>query len=749
MNNTTKKSAAATILFILSFILILFNFSSYETPAITQTQSLQIRDINNIRIVKQHGQSALLDADGKAVLILQGTYYQMGYAYGKLMQDQVKPLIDSILQFAETGDVDPKLRKIPSVDILEEIYTRSWPYMPSCYKEELKGFADGAGVDFHKLVLANLLPELFHCSGYVFMNKATKDGKLIHVRVLDYPTNIGLQNHSVVIIQRPIGANTTMTAGFAGFIGAVTGLNDKGLAVGQIGVNGVGDWDGRPMTIMLKQILETSDNLEEMVNYLRREARTCHHAYIFSDAKAPSAIAIEATPTIFDLLRPGETHPKLPNPLPDCLLVSERHKLLSELTEKHYGRIDVETAIEITKYIAMDCNLHNAIMLPEDGVMYLAVAADPSRPNYQACYQPYYKYELARFLPIADKLSQNKINEPEHVALSEIETERQKPKEVVKEKETIIGIVPAAYYVRIQKDSNPEVSRLLELYEEKDPQDFRFKLEKAKSTEYYDAYNLTFPSPYKSKYAKNNTVWGQYFRPKKNIKNYAIIFLHPATNDFSIPLMICHMLASSGFDTFMIHMSYYGNRRPEGIRDVRELIESNGPDFLVKSVIQTVMDVRRTALIIRTLTGYNQQQIGLCGVSLGALVSSLLIGVDPHFNKAAIVMGGANIVKLIEVNSKELSAVIEYMDRYNLTFDDLRKILYPIEPLTYIHRAKSAKVLAITAKADQIIPSECFNSLVSNLNSPKIVEYDANHISMFWYMADAMQKVISFFSQHN
>ena len=68
---------------------------------------------------------------------------------------------------------------------LEEVSRGSLPYVPAQYREELKGLADGAGVDFHRLEICNLIPEMMHCSLMAVMGKATKDGKLIHARVLD------------------------------------------------------------------------------------------------------------------------------------------------------------------------------------------------------------------------------------------------------------------------------------------------------------------------------------------------------------------------------------------------------------------------------------------------------------------------------------------------------------------------------------------------------------------------------------
>ena len=47
-------------------------------------------------------------------------------------------------------------------------------------------------------------------------------------------------------------------------------------------------------------------------------------------------------------------------------------------------------------------------MVPGDGIMYLADAAvDDTKPEYQACYQTYYKHDMKRYLGIMDTLAKN------------------------------------------------------------------------------------------------------------------------------------------------------------------------------------------------------------------------------------------------------------------------------------------------------------------------------------------------------
>ena len=61
-----------------------------------------------------------------------------------------------------------------------------------------------------------------------------------------------------------------MTLGYAGFVGTVTAMNEKGLAIGEMGGGGQGHWDGVPMSLLLRDVMERAASVEEALEILRR-----------------------------------------------------------------------------------------------------------------------------------------------------------------------------------------------------------------------------------------------------------------------------------------------------------------------------------------------------------------------------------------------------------------------------------------------------------------------------------------------
>lgn len=425
----------------------------------------QVRELPDLKMVDRVGQSALYQSGKVRVLLLQGTPYQIGYAHGKLLARHVAQVTERALLVCRAADSAGKADFF--ADTIEQAHQRTLPFLPARYREELWGLADGAGLDRHTVELANLFPELFHCSGFTFMGKATRDGTLIHGRILDYMTQIGLQDHAVVTVIRSPGTHDILLAGYAGFIGCVTGLNDRQIAIGEMGMGGGGHWDGLPMTFLLRQLLEEYDGLAPIRAYFSRTRKTCEYAHIISDAKVPAALGVHARFDGVKFLEPGQSHELLPHPLPECILVSagERYQYLAKKAKELYGRVDLEAAIELIKRpLAMESNLHNAIMIPAENTMYLADAAAPDQKNYQACYQPYYKHDLNRYAAMLTDLAKTyKPTQPATVTLTA--TRPAAPLAATKPAAVVHGTIPATLHRPIPPADEPRLAGFLQRFQ--------------------------------------------------------------------------------------------------------------------------------------------------------------------------------------------------------------------------------------------------------------------------------------------
>ncbi|MGQ9576859.1 MAG: C45 family autoproteolytic acyltransferase/hydrolase [Thermoguttaceae bacterium] len=352
------------------------------------------------------GHGLLCQADQKTILIVAGTPEQMGAAHGRLLRPQVRKLAERLLYLM--GGADSMNSGVWFFDRMAEIHRRTLPHIPERFLVECDALARAAGLSQEEGRYANLFPERFHCSGVAVRGKATRDGSVLHARVLDYMRDIDLQTAAAVQVFMPEGRNAWMSLGYAGFVGTVTAMNDKGLAVGEMGGRGEGDWDGTPMSFLLRDVMERASSVEQALEILRTARRTCQYYYILSD-KSKAMAGVEADAQKITILRPGQQHPGLPLVPEDTVLISgpDRAEVLSRRLQEHYGRIDVAAMIEIIKRpVAMGSNLHNAIFAPQTLDMWFA---DAGRYT-PACDEPYARCNLGALVRFYQEATASQAN---------------------------------------------------------------------------------------------------------------------------------------------------------------------------------------------------------------------------------------------------------------------------------------------------------------------------------------------------
>ena len=105
-----------------------------------------------------------------------------------------------------------------------------------------------------------------------------------------------------------------------------------------------------------------------------------------------------SVPESVDIIHAGQSHELLPNPVKNTVLMSagERYERLSHLVNDRYGTFTQDSPIRLMdRPVAMKHNLHNVLMVPEDGIIYVA-NPDPNSPP--AWKQKYYKFNIMQLM---------------------------------------------------------------------------------------------------------------------------------------------------------------------------------------------------------------------------------------------------------------------------------------------------------------------------------------------------------------
>ncbi len=179
--------------------------------------------------------------NGVRFLRLSGSHYEMGYAHGYLLAEEIIYTLDNFVfwsAFLSGKKYDDLVNDMPFID---------WQ---QCYEDELQGMLDGIRdrlpvkdrmvhpkgfakeVDLIDLKIANSVSD-WGCSSFSSWGNATDDGSVIFARNLDYYAGRNecfKQAHLLVSYDDGIN-NRWVTASVCGFIGCISGMNEHGMVL--------------------------------------------------------------------------------------------------------------------------------------------------------------------------------------------------------------------------------------------------------------------------------------------------------------------------------------------------------------------------------------------------------------------------------------------------------------------------------------------------------------------------------------
>ena len=168
------------------------------------SMSLAVRG-EELKVVRTTSGGMLCKLDGaRNVLFLEGTPERMGTAHGTLVKSELPKMYQRVMLVAAGYALT---QNAWFFDRIDDAARRTRPYVPDRFYDEMNAMARAADMTPDQIRQINVFPELFHCSGIAVAGKATKDGRVRHVRVLDYMRDIGLQRFASLIVYRPQGRN--------------------------------------------------------------------------------------------------------------------------------------------------------------------------------------------------------------------------------------------------------------------------------------------------------------------------------------------------------------------------------------------------------------------------------------------------------------------------------------------------------------------------------------------------------------
>jgi len=370
--------------------------------------------------------------DGLRVVRLAGAPYELGRQHGEALREDIHEALRQVLGFFRGYLKVPWVGAVAVNWWLDRAWAQALPFVPPDRLEELRGLADGAGVPLRELSRLHAIPDrTYSCSNFAAWGRATAGGRLIHVRNLDWDIEAGVQRFPVVFVVRPSGKRAFVNVGWAGFIGVLTGVNEAGLSIGQIGAETAeATFRGEPMAFLMRRVLEEADDVDEAAALIRQARRTVGVNYVVADARAGRAVAIETTRRavrVFEADDPAEHTVRYARPMRDVVFRADtamdpeirdrqiasggdprrpglegpsgsayevRYLGQAAGLQAHFGALDAASAREIAQAVAPSSNIQSVVFAwPEAWI----ANADGLTPAAQT---PYHHLDVAALLSL-------------------------------------------------------------------------------------------------------------------------------------------------------------------------------------------------------------------------------------------------------------------------------------------------------------------------------------------------------------
>lgn len=238
---------------------------------------------------------------------------------------------------------------------------------------------------------------------------------------------------------------------------------------------------------------------------------------------------------------------------------------------------------------------------------------------------------------------------------------------------------------------------------------------------------LRFSSPVHTAVNENNTAEAHITIPRDAARPMPVVVLlhYWGATDFQVEERLARDLAARGIASAMLVLPYHMRRSPQNVVSGKYAIRPD-VDFLKETITQAVMDVKRLIDYLTSKSDFNPNAIGLTGISLGAVVGSLIYAVEPRITAAALLLGGVDIAHLIWHSSVTIETRNGFR-RQGYTEDRLREALASVEPMNYANSEKGSRLLVVGAKYDEVVPTEDTRKLIDAFGQPIVLWLDSGH----------------------
>ncbi len=188
-------------------------------------------------------------------------------------------------------------------------------------KEEIYGISESAsekyqylGSNYQRILNYHAAHDIGHavqnlalvgCTSFGTWDDMSADSTMIIGRNFDFYVGDKFAEDKIVAFFNPKQGHKFMTVTWGGFIGAVSGMNDKGLSVTiNAAKSSLPTGSATPVSLVTREILQYAKNIKEAIAIAKSRKMFVSESFLVASAEDGRAVIIEKTPNELDVYDP-------------------------------------------------------------------------------------------------------------------------------------------------------------------------------------------------------------------------------------------------------------------------------------------------------------------------------------------------------------------------------------------------------------------------------------------------------------
>jgi isopenicillin-N N-acyltransferase-like protein len=288
-------------------------------------------------------------------LYVEGQPFERGVVNGKLTEE--------LIRLQEDYFNDQINRMVPSPFYRHFLkYVIGWfnrdldKHVTEEDKEEIYGISTSAsekynyiGNNYQRILNYHAAHDIGHalqnlalvgCTSFGTWGSRSADSTMIIGRNFDFYVGDHFSENKIVSFENPADGFKFMSVTWAGFIGVVSGMNEKGLTVTiNAAKSDIPSGSATPVSLVAREILQYAGNISEAFAIAKKRKMFVSESFLIGSAEDDKAVIIEKTPDSVGLYDPGKNE-----------IICANHFQSAELKELKSNRIQMRQSASDYRY---------------------------------------------------------------------------------------------------------------------------------------------------------------------------------------------------------------------------------------------------------------------------------------------------------------------------------------------------------------------------------------------------------------